>query len=130
MRSRLILVLSIIVTVMLLFSACGGTIHNTVAEAVAGSPGDFVNFEVVRIDSSYGGVAYSSSADQYAFVVYDIARDDIMVVVKSKDIGFEPKEGDFVRISEGKLIEGLPDKPWPVYVIAGKVERTSAPEGW
>ena len=133
MRSRLKLVFPIIVTVMLLFSAsaCAPTpIHNTVAEAVAGSPGDFINFEVVRIDPFYGGVAYSASADQYAFAVYDIARDDIMVVVKSKDIGFKPKDRDFVRISEGKLVESLPDSPWPVYVIAGKVELTSAPEDW
>jgi len=122
--------LLILITMMLLFSACGSAVHYTVAEALIGEPGDFVSFEVVRIDPFYGGVAYSSSNDQYAFAVYDIARDDIMVVVKNEDIGFEPKDGDFIKISEGKLVKSLPDSPWSVYVIAGKVEHTSAPANW
>ena len=123
--------LSLILLIMLgSLVACGSAVHYTVAAALTGEPGDFVNFEVVRIDPFYGGVAYSSSNDQYAFAVYDIARDDIMVVVKNKDIGFEPKDGDFIKISEGKLVKSLSDSPWPVSVIAGKVERTSAPTNW
>lgn len=127
------LLLSILVVGILLLNACAPTpIHNTVAGAIAGSPGDFVNFEVVRISPSYGGVAYSTAVrPQYVFVVYDIARDDIMVVVESKDIKFQPKEGDFVRIPQGKLVKALsPDDPWPAYVIAGKVELTTAPADW
>ncbi len=124
------ILLSLLVIGILLLSACGGAVHYTVAEALAGEPGDFIDFEVVRISPLYGGVAYSSSNDQYAFAVYDIARDDIMLIVKSKDIESEPKEKDFIRISEGKLVKGLPDALWPVYIIAGKVERTSAPANW
>jgi len=124
------LLLLALVIAMLLFSACGGTVHYTIADALTGKPGDFVNVEVVRIDPFYGGVAYSSSNDQYAFTVYDIARDNIMVVVKNKDIGFEPKDGDFIKISTGKLAKSLADSPWPVYVIAGKVESTNAPANW
>jgi len=124
-----ILLISVILVAMLL-GGCAGAVHNTVAQAVAGSPGDFVNFEVVRISPFSGGVAYSSGADQYAFEVYDIARDDILVVVKNKDIGFEPKDGDFVKIPEGKLVKSLPADPRPVCIIAGKVERTSAPANW
>jgi len=100
-----------------------------VADALAGSPGDFINIEVARIDPFYGGVSYSSSNDQYAFAVYDIARDVIMVVVENKDIGFEPKDGDFVRIPQGKLVKGI-NETFLVYIIAGKVEHTSAPTNW
>lgn len=125
------ILLSVLVIGILLLSACGNAVHYTVADALTGKPGDFVNFEVVRIDPSYGGVAYSSDADQYAFAVYDIARDVIMVVVKNKDIDFEPKESAFIKIGEGKLVDakGMSGS-WPVYVIAGKVERANAPENW
>lgn len=102
--------------------------HNTVAEALAGSPGDFVDFEVVRISPFFGGIAEGDP--YYAFVVYDIARDDIMVLAKRKDITFEPEEMDFVKMT-GVLRESpMEDGAFPIVAYASKVEFTTAPPDW
>lgn len=102
--------------------------HNAVAEALAGSPGDFVNFEVVRISPFFGGIAQGDP--YYAFVVYDIERDHIMVLAKRKDITFEPEEMDFVKMM-GVLRESpVEGGAFPICVYASKVEPTTAPPDW
>jgi len=102
--------------------------HNTVAEALAGSPGDFVNFEVVRISPFFGGIAQGDP--YYAFVVYDIERDHIMVLAKRKDLTFEPEEMDFVKMT-GVLRESpVKGGAFPIVVYASKVELTTAPPDW
>jgi hypothetical protein len=120
----------ILTTSLLLFSACAPAItHKTVASALSGSPGDGVNFEVVRISPFYGGVAGGNP--WWVFVVYDIERDDIIVRVQDGDIDSTPKEGDFISIPLGKLEKPLVENTtFRVMVTAYKVKHTNAPANW
>ena len=104
------------------------TIHNTVAEALVGSPGEFVDFEVVRISPFFGGIA--KGEPYYAFVVYDIARDHIMVLAKGKDMTFEPTEMDFIKMT-GILRESpIQDGAFPIVVYVSRLEFITAPIDW
>ena len=123
-----IIVVCIIAIIVIVAVATPRLTHNTVAEALAGSPRDFVDFEVVRISPFFGGIVKGDP--YYAFVVYDIARDHIMVLAKRKDITFEPEEMDFVKMT-GVLRESpVEDGAFPIVVYAFKVELTTAPPDW
>ena len=122
------IVVCIIAIIVIVAVATPRLTHNTVAEALAGSPRDFVDFEVVRISPFFGGIAEGDP--YYAFVVYDVARDDIMVLAKRKDITFEPEEMDFVKMT-GVLRESpIENETFPIVVYASKVEFTPAPPDW
>jgi hypothetical protein len=103
----------------------GSTIHHTVAKALNGSPGDFVTFEVVRISPSAGDVDYMPWAYLYGFLVCDEEGDEIIVAVDERDIVFEPKVGDFVRIADGRL-KLLKDPSGDLlYILARTVNLTN-----
>ena len=123
------IILVVLLTVAVVAAGCSSVatpVHLTVADAVGGEAGDFVNLELVRISPLAGGVAYSDGNDQYAFVVYDAVADsdDIMVVVKNADIAFTPEIGDFISIPEGKLVASEGD--YPLYVVAGSVLKADS----
>ena len=118
----------IIAVIVVIVIATPRPTHNTVAEALAGSPGDFVDFEVVRISPFFGGIAEGDP--YYAFVVYDIARDHIMILAKREDITFEPEEMDFVKMTGVLRESAVEDGAFPIVVYAFKVELTTAPPDW
>jgi len=118
----------IIVIVVIVAITTPRTTHITVAEALAGAPGDFIDFEVVRISPFFGGI--TKGDPYYAFVVYDIARDHIMILAKRKAITFELEEMDFVKMI-GILRESpIENGTFPIVIYASKVEFTIAPVAW
>lgn len=118
----------IIVIIIIVAVTTPRTTHITVAGALAGSPGEFIDFEVVRISPFFGGIAKGDP--YYAFVVYDIARDHIMILVKRKDITFEPEELDFVKMM-GILRESpIEDGAFPIVIYVSELEFTSMPIDW
>ena len=124
-----IVIASIIIIVLVVVCASKPT-HTTVAEALRGSPGDFVDFEVVRISPFFGGITRGDRDSYYAFVVYDIARDHIMVLALGRDITFEPEEMDFVKMTGVLRDSPVKDGGFPIVVYASKVEPTTTPPGW
>ena len=127
------IIMGVLLLLMAAMVGCGsgtGVLLTTVGSAVDGDFGDRVEFEVARISPFGGGVAYNGDKDQYAFSVYDQTTrpNEIIVVVKSKDIHFSPRDRDFLKI-EGRLQESSVT-PGSLFVWATSVEKAVVPAGW
>jgi hypothetical protein len=122
-----IIAVIIIIIAVVVVSAAKPT-HTTVEQALNGSPGDSVDFEVVRINPSPGGIAKGDP--YYVFVVCDIGRDYIMVLAKREDMTFEPAVMDFIKIRGVLRDSPVEDGAFPVVVYASKVELTTTPPDW
>lgn len=127
-NSRVILVIGLVIVLIgVLLAGCSET-HTTVAGALSGSPGDKVDCDVVRISPFFGGI--SKGDPYYAFVVYDKARDHIMVLVQRKDMTFEPEEMDFASIKGVLRASPVEGGEFPVVVYASEMRRATAPADW
>jgi len=125
---------------------CTSETHHSIAEIKSqGWPAHQVSIDVARISSFGGGISYSQTTQQYAFLIYDktatytggTAFEDIIVVVKQNNINFTPKEGDFIRL-KGELQAsdiGDPKRGWKytqkaMMIYATNIEQISPPDGW
>ena len=104
-------------------TGCTTETHSSIAEIKSqGWPADEVSIDVARVSAFGGGVSYSETHRQYAFLIYDktaiytggTAFEDIVVVVKEQNINFVPEAGDFIKLT-GELQSsdvGDPRKGW------------------
>jgi hypothetical protein len=127
-RKPIILIVIAVIIIIAVVGVCvSKPTHTTVEDALNGSPGDSVDFEVVRIRPSAVGIA---NGDCYTFVVYDMGRDYIMVLAKMKDMTSKPKEMDFVKITGVLRDNPEEDGVFPIVVYASKVELITTPPDW
>ena len=137
---------------LILFSGCMlGDVHYSIKDIKQeGWEGDYVDINVARISRYGGGVGYSPENNNYAFFVYDKSLIEkerpyhIPVVVSRRNIDFEPKEGDFINIERGELVESKVDltafkqENWKykketgeqLIIMGRSVVRSERPTGW